>query len=128
MSDLHDERAHFRETRTVAWLWFAFLAGPLAWAIGLSLDYSLVRIACSESNMLPLHAVTVATLGLVVAGGVVAWREWGRAGRELPGEAGGVIPRSRFMALVGLAGCVLFALVILAQWAGKLFLNPCMAI
>jgi hypothetical protein len=78
--------------------------------------------------MLPLHLLSLATLALAVAGGVVAWREWRRAGREWPGEGPGTLPRSRFIAVLGLLGAPLFALTIVAQWVANLFLNPCMGI
>lgn len=117
-----------REAAHTATLWFAMLGGPIAWVLGLNLDYALVRIACTEQTMLPLHLVTLGTLALSLAGGWVAWREWRRAGAEWPGEGGSEMSRSRFMAVVGLMASAFFSLVILAQWAAKLFLNPCMAI
>jgi hypothetical protein len=123
------ERVHeFREPRGIASLWFSMLAGPVAWMLGLNADYSLVRVACAKGTMLPLHLVTLATLALAVAGGLVAWRDWQRAGREWPGEAGTTLDRSRFMSVVGLMGSALFALTIVAQWLAKLFLDPCVAI
>jgi hypothetical protein len=78
--------------------------------------------------MLYLHALSVLTLALALAGGWVAWREWKRAGAEYPGEEGGTIPRSRFMAFLGMLGSALFSLTILAQWTASFFLNPCMGI
>lgn len=78
--------------------------------------------------MLPLHLVTLATLALAVAGGLVAWRDWRRSGGEWPGEEGSVLARSRFMGVLGLLTSAFFALVIVAEWAAKLFLDPCVAI
>ena len=65
---------------------------------------------------------------VVGAGAWVAWREWTRAGAEWPDEGVSPAARSRFMAMLGLLGSLLFAAVILAQWLAKLFLHPCMAI
>lgn len=123
-----EREAHFREPRGIALLWFAVLAGPLAWMAGLNADYALVRVACAEGTLVPLHVVTLATLLLTAAGGWVGWREWRRAGAEWPGEGDGTIPRSRFLAAIALLGSPFFALIILAQWAAKLFLDPCMGI
>jgi nicotinamide riboside transporter PnuC len=123
-----DDVRHLREPRGIALLWFAVLAGPLAWMLGLNAQYGLVRVACAKQNMLYLHSVTLATLLLAVAGGLVAWREWKRTGRECPGEEAGAIGRSRFMVMVGLLGSALFTLAILSQWAANLFFHPCMAI
>lgn len=118
----------FREGRGVAALWFAVLAGPLAWMLGLNAGYGLVRVACARDGMLYLHAISLLTLLLALAGGWVARREWKRSGGEWPGEEGGTLPRSRFMAALGLLASGLFALVIVAQWIASFFLNPCMGI
>lgn len=128
MPELAESEERFKEPKGLAALWFATLAGPAAWLLGLNADYALVRIACTEWTMLPLHLVSLATLALALGGGVVAWREWQRAGGEWPGEGGGVLTRSRFMAVLGLLGSGLFSLIIVAQWTTKLFLNPCMGI
>jgi nicotinamide riboside transporter PnuC len=128
MADHIDDVRHLREPRGLAALWFGVLAGPLAWMLGLNAGYSLVRVACAKQNMLYLHAVSLLTLLLALAGGWVAWREWKRTGREWPGEEPGAIPRSRFMVALGLLASGLFSLVILAQWTASFFFNPCMAI
>lgn len=128
MSETTERSGYFREPGGIAALWFAVLAGPIAWMLGLNLDYALVRVACARSTMLPLHLVSLLTLVLALAGGWIAWREWRRAGEEWPGEGAGTLPRSRFMVVLGLMGAPFFALVILAQWVSKLFLNPCMGI
>ena len=128
MAEPIDDVRHLREPRGIALLWFAVLAGPLAWMLGLNAQYALVPVACAKQNMLYLHSVSVLTLLLAVAGGLVAWREWKRTGREWPGEVPGAIPRSRFMVALGLLASALFALTIVAQWAANLFFHPCMAI
>jgi hypothetical protein len=120
--------AELKEPRAIATLWFAVLAGPAAWIVGLEADYSLVRIACAWETMLPLHLVTVATLSLAAAGGLVARRQWERVGRGWPGEGWGPEARSRFMAVIGMLASAFFAVAIVAQWISKLFLHPCMAI
>jgi hypothetical protein len=117
-----------REGKGAASLWFAMLAGPVAWMIGLNADYFLVRLACTKSTMIPLHLVTVVTLALAVSGGLVAHRDWKLSGAEWPGEEGGVLGRSRFMSALGILTASFFALVIVAQWLAKLFISPCIAI
>lgn len=128
MAETNERAGHLREPRRMAWLWFAVLAGPVAWMLGLNAEYGLVRVACDKDSLLGLHMVSVATLLLALAGGLVSWREWKHAGREWPGEEGGPVGRSRFMAALGLMGSALFALTIVAQWVANLFLHPCMAI
>jgi len=114
--------------RTTGALWFAMLGPALAWAIGFSIDYGLVHLACAYQNMLPLHAVTVVALAVTLGAGVVARREWRRVGGGEPGEEPGPAGRARFMAAFGLLASGFFSLVLVAQWAAKLFFNPCMGI
>lgn len=128
MAESTETSSYFREPRGILALWFAVLAGPLAWMIGLSTEYSLVRVACAHGNMLPLHLVSLATLLLAAAGGLVSWREWRHTGEKWPGEEGGSMPRSRFMVALGLLANPLFVLVILAQWIALFAFNPCMGI
>ena len=128
MAETTHEGEHFREPRGIAALWFAVLAGPVAWMLGLNAAYAFVRLACDERTLAYMHASSLLTLGLALGGGAVSWREWRRAGGERPGEGGGALPRARFMAALGLLASGLFALVIVAQWIANLFLNPCMGI
>lgn len=128
MAEVRDEVPHVTGVRGKALLWFGMLGPALAWSLGFSLDYGLVRLACAKQNMIPLHLVTLVTLAVVVLAGAVAHREWRRAGGGEPTEGGGPIPRSRFMGMFGMLASAFFALLVLAQWAPKLFLNPCMGI
>ncbi len=129
MADATERTEHLRTGRGIAVLWFAVLAGPLAWMLGLNAEYGLVRVACAKQNMLYLHAVSVLTLLLALSGGWVAWREWRRTGRHAPDEeAGGTLARSGFMVMMGLMASALFSLAILAQWVASFFFNPCMGI
>jgi hypothetical protein len=128
MREATDGTGYYRESRGILALCFAVLAGPLAWALGLNVGYALVLPACARGAVLPLHLVSVATLLLAAAGGLVAWREWRRIGGGTPDEAGGTIARSRFMAVLGLLASAFFSLVIVAQWIASLTLDPCMGI
>lgn len=128
MSETIESSRHFREPRGILMLWFAVLAAPTAWMAGLGLEYGLVRVACAGGGMVPLHLISLATLLLALAGGLVALREWRRAGGEWPGEGHGAESRSRFMAALGMLATPLFALLILAQWIALLTFNPCMGI
>lgn len=128
MADATERADQMRGGRTIAALWFAVLAGPVAWMLGLNTGYSLVRVACAKDTNLSLHLVSLATLLLALAGGWMAMREWRRAGRQWPGEEGGPLHRGRFMAALGVMTSVLFSMAIIAQWVASLFFNPCMAI
>jgi hypothetical protein len=78
--------------------------------------------------MLPLHLVTLVSLAVTGWAGFVAHREWRHVGGGEPGEEPGAVGRTRFMAGLGLLSAGFFALVLIAQWTAKLFLNPCMGI
>lgn len=128
MADATGPTEDVRRPRVIAALWFAVLAGPLAWMLGLNAGYGFVRVACAKNTNLPIHLVSLATLLLALSGGWVAWREWKRTGRRWPGEAGGPLARSEFMAAIGLMASALFSLGIVLQWVAALFFNPCMGI
>ena len=106
-------------------LWFGLFAGPAAFLLNLQISYMLAPQSCRAGSTLALHVTNVVCLALAVAGGLVAWRSWGRTGREWPGEEGGVISRSRFMAALGVMTSALCALLVVAQWIPTLFLSPC---
>lgn len=119
---------HFREPRGVMALGFAILGGPIAWSIALTAGYPLVAVSCDAETTLPLHLLLAVMLLVSIASGVVALREWRRAGRGWSNEGGGTLARSRFAAVLGLLSSGLFALVIVAQWLAVLLLDPCMGI
>jgi hypothetical protein len=120
-----DTERYFSQGMGVLALWLGLLAAPLAWLVNLLLSYSLVLWACSTGRQYTLHLVTLAMLLLAAVGGVIAWRAWRQAGREWHNEAGGVLPRSRFMAALGVLLSSLFSLVILAQGIPSFILPAC---
>lgn len=106
--------------------WTGLLAGPFAWLLQLQTAYVLIPWACAHDQQgISLHLVTLASLLLTAAGAFIAWRSWQSAGREWPGPAGGPIPRSRFMAVLGLCTSAFFILVIIVQGLASFILHPC---
>jgi hypothetical protein len=97
------------------------MAGPLAWTVQLSLSYPLAQLAChagiASQHPLALHAISAAALLAVFAGGLLAATMWRR----------GVDERRRFMALLGVLSCVLFAFVVVATWVPSLIMHNCEA-
>jgi len=101
------------------------LAGPLAWMFQQQISYLLVKFACKHGWHLPFHLVSLSALLLIVAGAFVAWRTWRQAGQQWPSGSGGAVPRSRFMAVLGLLLSGLFFLLIVAQSIPSFILGPC---
>lgn len=120
-----DTRTTVAEGGRIAALWMGLLLAPTAFLVNLELSYLAVPASCVRGTALSLHLVHGACLLVAIAGAVVAWRSWSRAGIGWPGEACGPAARSRFLAGLGFAGSALFALTIVAQWIPTLTLHPC---
>ena len=107
-------------------LWAGVLAGPTAMLAQLEVNYALVNWACGAARWeLALHLVSLLALVVTVGAGLLSWRNWRRAGGGWEDEGAGVMPRSRFMAAVGILISALFSLVIIAQWISIFVHGPC---
>ena len=115
----------FKEGAAPAALWAGVLAGPLAALTQLQVNYALVLWACGAGREWALHVVSLLTLLVTVAAGLLSWRNWRRAGASWEDGGAGIVPRSRFMAVVGLLISVLTALVVVAQWIAIFVYDPC---
>lgn len=120
-----DVRKELTQTGRLASLWTGLLLAPVAWICQLQASYLLVFYACSSRHIFTLHVATLVFLLAAAIGGFIAWRNWERVGRELPSEDAGPVPRTRFMALLGLLTSALFFLLILVQGLPSFFLEPC---
>jgi hypothetical protein len=109
-------------------LWFAVLAGPLAFALAELASYSLAPTACWLGHPLVLYLVPLFPLLVVLAGAALARRRWHRAPGEPAGSTETGEPgdsRARFMALAGFWLCLGFALAIVAFTLPPLLLKVC---
>jgi hypothetical protein len=120
-----DPRTDVPDAPEIRALWAGVLLPPLAVLANLEVAYALVPVACSDGNRLLVHLVHLVCLLIVVTGGGFALRSWRACGETWPGEQGGKVGRSRFMAGLGLLLSAMFLLVILAQWIPSVVLNPC---
>jgi len=114
-------------SRLVA-LWAGVLAGPLAWAALLQVNYVLSYVACEQRHTWMLHLATLVALALVAAAACAAWRAAPVLGEEDHASANPAatgLLRMRFMALGGLALCAWFAIVIVATDIPTVVLHPC---
>ena len=101
-------------------LWTGIIAGPTAWAFDLTASYAVVKWVCRTNNYAILPLITAASLAMVAGAAAIAWTALTRTAGDVPTDGGRPRQRARFMAILGLASCALFALQILAgaipQW------------
>lgn len=105
--------------------WVGLFLAPAAFFAHLQTRYVLVPWACATNGQLWIHVVDVTALAIALLGAYAGWRAWQRAGREEPGEAGGAVPRTRLMGVLGLGASLMFALLLVAQWMTNFFFSPC---
>ena len=120
----HVADIHFQKPQPRFWLWYGILIGPLSWAFDQQISYSLVGHACSTGHFYLLHAITAIALLVALSGALVAVMNLGRT-RQATTEGGRVADRSRFMAIVGIAASLGWALVIVAMAVPRFLLSPC---
>ncbi|MBZ5583291.1 MAG: hypothetical protein LAQ30_14005 [Acidobacteriia bacterium] len=111
--------------RRDAALWAAILAGPLVWFISMQANFALAPWACALQWTPALFGVSFVSLAITAGSGLLAWSEWQKLGRELPGESGGAVARGRAMALGGMILSAASFLVILAQTIPHVILGAC---
>lgn len=105
-------------------LWVGVLLPAAAFFLNLQVAYALVPVACRDGEVW-VHLANLVSLALAAAGGWLSFTHWRELGRDWPTEGAGTLPRSRFLAIVGMVLGAFFALIILAQWAGTVILGPC---
>jgi hypothetical protein len=115
----------FKEGAGPGRLWLSVLAPPMAALAQLQTNYALVLWSCGSGRKWGLHAVAVAALVVALCSGLLAWRNWRKAGSSWDDEGAGPIPRSRFMTVVGMLVSAHSALVIIAQWIAVFIYSPC---
>ena len=118
------QREDFERPATTRWLWFGFFGGPMAGMLMVWINYPLVDRACVGGNRLWLHVASAVFL-LIAAGAWLDARRWYDRAGDFPLTEGGVMSRSRFMALVGLFTSSLAIIEIIYQWIPIFFLGSC---
>jgi hypothetical protein len=120
-----EKTKEFNEGSGQFWLWTGLLLPPIAWSMQIEVVYLLSDYACKTQNFLPNHLASAVALIVSLAGLGIAWRNLKQAGDKWPSDHAGPIPRSRFMAVLGLMSGALFSLVIIAQWLPTIVGVPC---
>jgi hypothetical protein len=106
-------------------LWAGILAGPIAWAFDLEASYAVVKWACHTQNQQVLPLITMASLAVVLAGAIFSWKALIRTSNETSTDGDRPRQRARFMAVLGVAACALFALQIVAGAIPHWMLDAC---
>lgn len=116
-----------------ALLWFGVLGAPSAWAIQLTLNYSLEEwFACAPSTTDPgrVLGASVPTAALLtssvltviaVAAGIVSLSCY----RKISANGDAVAQRAKWMAVAGIMNSVLYLIIILASFGPPLLLDVC---
>lgn len=105
-------------------LWIGVLTGPLVVLAEQEVQFVLVPRACAGGNELPLHLTAVIALLLIAGSGLVAAREFRRAG-DVADDAAGPRARTRFLGAVGVLTSVIFGLGVAAHWLVTIILGAC---
>jgi hypothetical protein len=118
------------DTSDVRWLtpltlWTGILAGPIAWAFDLMASYAVVKWVCQTQRYAVLPLITIASLVIVIAAATMSWTALIRTAADVPTDGGRPRQRARFMAVLGLASCALFALQIIAGAIPHWVLDAC---
>jgi hypothetical protein len=105
--------------------WLGLFLAPAAFFAHLQVRYVLVPWACATNGQLWIHVVGVLSLAIAVMGALAARRTWRSAGSEDPTEAGGAMPRTRMLGVMGVGISLMFILVLLGQWLSAFFFSAC---
>jgi hypothetical protein len=114
-----------REERAPVLQWIGLLLPAATFFAHLQVAYLLVPWACTTHQVVWVHVAGIASVVLAAYGTLAAWRSWMRAGREYPGEDGGVLPRTRFLGATGVGMGAIFTLILVAQWIAAFFIGVC---
>jgi hypothetical protein len=120
-----DLKHHFASKRGEFGLWAGLLLAPAAWAVQLQTVYLLTEYGCTGGSFTPVHIVSAVALAAAVFGGLLSWRHWLGTGEKWKTEKSGIIPRSRFMVILGMLLSALFSLLIFGQWLPTIMGVPC---
>jgi hypothetical protein len=106
-------------------LWWGVLAGPIAFALDETLSYATVQHSCSTGVHAIEHFYTVLAILISLSGMAAAQWCYRRIPNSVSLEHGSTESRSRWMAIYGTAGSIVFIVVIIALSIPKWAMSPC---
>ena len=105
--------------------WAGVLAGPIALAADQLSSYALVKWTCGHQHPIVLHLISLGALVAIAAGAFAAWRGLAEAPPDATFEGGRPFDRGRFMAVLGLTTCALFAILVIAMAVPTWMIDAC---
>lgn len=106
-------------------LWYGVFGGVAAWKLQLVTNYALFPYLCWHRLEIVNHLLSLVFFLMALSAALVAFRAWRHMGEATDLGQGGVIGRSRFMAVGGILLSLYLALVILGQWVPNVVLSAC---
>ena len=104
--------------------WSGIIGAPLVFLTALSAGYALVPWACRSQHHGVLDLVSAVALVLTIAAtawGALGWR------RAQAGSGSPLAAREAFLAQIAVASGILSTVAVIAQWATRLAVSPCVA-
>ena len=111
--------------KTPLGLWWSLIAGFLAWGLDLGLSYMLEQHSCSTGHYYVLHVIGVVCFLIALSGFGTGLVEFRRFPGETSEEGGSRFDRAHFQAVLGMAFCLSFSIVIVAGSIPHWILSPC---
>jgi hypothetical protein len=109
--------------RRAAWLWLGILGPPLIWLLQFEFKYALAARTMPGARAAVIAASLVSLIA-VGACGLTASRQHRLAAASPLDRFARTVPRTRFMAMLGVMSSGLFALLIIGQFLADLFIEP----
>jgi len=106
--------------------WTGVLTGPLALAADQVSSYALVKWTCGHQQIVVLHLITIGALVAIAGGAFASWRGLSEVPAEATLDGGRSFDRGRFMAVLGLATCALFAVLVVAMAVPRWMIDACL--
>jgi len=119
-------RRWFVSSEGITVQWIGVLAGPIALALDQLSSYALVKWTCGHQHVWVLHAITLAALAAIAGGAFAAWTTFMEAPRDASLDGGRSTDRGRFMGVLGLATCALFAMAVVAMAVPRWMIDACL--
>lgn len=114
-----------RRERAPVLQWVGMFLAPATFFAHLQIGYVLVPWSCTKHDNVWIHVVDLVAVALAAVGAWAAWRVHARAESAAGNDGAGVVPRTRFLGVVGLGLSGMFVLLLVAQAIEAISLSPC---